>query len=116
VNELEASAAKITNWFIKVKAASLILPDGWFGAPMDNNHRLNDVTVRDESLVILFDQHQNITMSTPLSVTSSQSSLILASPRVIAWKWVEYGSTKTHEQNYDGGTIEFRARVVRGKL
>lgn len=46
----EAAISEIAGSFTD-HAPILRSPDGWFGRPMDNCHRLTSVTVRDDGLL-----------------------------------------------------------------
>ncbi len=105
--KIEETVPLIYGWFAAVKVASLKLPNGWFGRPYDGQHRLNWAKVRGSELEIVFDDHQNISMSEPIDIETHSDSLRIVSSSHIVWRWVEYGSTRTHEEVFKGGAVEF---------
>jgi hypothetical protein len=55
------------SWINKLKseAFGIILPDGWFGRPFDNQHKIKDIFVSKNQVNISFDQVGEIQISKP---------------------------------------------------
>ena len=106
-------------WLQKLRKEEfgIILPNGWFGKPFDNQHSVKDIIVNNNSLTIVFDDMREITIIDPKafeiqSVGSSYSSLKLLGSQKIIFKWTPYGEEQTGKANItqfdsvEGNTVE----------
>jgi hypothetical protein len=97
----------IVEWFDRVHGASLKLPNGWFGRPYDNLHRLTRATFSAGTVIVVLDECQELSISSPGSVSVDPKELRLVNSTRIVWRWVEYGSTEVHVDVFEGGDVEF---------
>jgi hypothetical protein len=47
----------LNSWFKEHIGGSLFLPDGWYGRPYDNIHRLSDAHYENDKLVVTLDDN-----------------------------------------------------------
>jgi hypothetical protein len=103
----EQIVAVIVEWFGRVNGASLKLPNGWFGRPYDNLHRLTSATANAGTVIVVLDERQELSISSPGSVTIDPKALRLVNSTRIVWRWAEYGSTEFHVEVFEDGDVEF---------
>jgi hypothetical protein len=103
----EQTAGTLVAWFASVGGASLKLPNGWFGRPYDNQHRLTDIESSEDLLILTLDERQELRISAPQDVETSGKRLAIASSVRIDWNWREYGSDDRHCETFNGGVVEF---------
>jgi hypothetical protein len=93
------------SWFRAVKNScfGLILPNGWFGRPYDNQHVLTKYCVENEGIYIKFDDGMEISISDPKNVVVRKDSggtvLTIGEFKEVKFKFVPYGETEPKE-NY----------------
>lgn len=107
---LNASALEATMraWFCKTGGGGLILPTGWFGRPYDNLHVLTEVIFADQGLTLVLDSSLILRFSQYPAVESTESELLLRFLS-LRFEWQEYGSKKTHQQNFGPNVVRFVA-------
>ncbi|MCB9140138.1 MAG: hypothetical protein H6642_17495 [Caldilineaceae bacterium] len=93
-------------WFDTVKAGGLVLPDGWFGRPYDNLHRLSFIQKRPHKLLLELDQQLLLVFTALNRVEIENSELILTNFSQCVFDWQEYGNLKPHVAVYQTGTIK----------
>lgn len=101
--------AAVVTWFSGVRGASLKLPNGWFGRPYDNLHQLTGARVSGDALVLVLDERQELSISSPESLRLEPKSLSFVGAKRIVWRWDEYGSNESHVESFVGGELEFHA-------
>jgi len=85
-------------WLQRLRSETfgLVLPDGWFGKPYDNFHKLSEISVSGNVLKIVFDDVQELKIVSPKryeleNIGSKWSSLSFFDCQEISFKWVPYG-------------------------
>ena len=96
----------ILEWFKNVKACGLILPDGWFGRPYDNLHRLSFIEVRPHKLLLELDNQLLLIFTDVSKVYIENSELILEDFAQCVFDWQEYGSLSPHVEVYKSGVVK----------
>lgn len=98
----------VQDWFLKALTASMELPDGWFGRPFDNIHRLTWSAERGSKLFLELDAVMHLVISDPEIVACDPECLGLGCSQLV-FDWTEYGSSGTrHATIYaEGGHIQF---------
>ncbi|MCP3877281.1 MAG: hypothetical protein GY701_02635 [Sulfitobacter sp.] len=99
-------------WFEASSVASMELPDGWFGRPHDNMHRLTWFAVRDDKLIIELDGQLHL-IAAGAELVERTATQIALSCRHCTFDWREYGTTAVnHGSVYsDGGVIRLHAHA-----
>ena len=100
---------QVRDWFSRTWGGGLILPDGWFGRPHDNIHRLTDVTEDESSLRIVLDEQLSLTFHGNPSVQDNGKELVIVGYSRLAFDWEEYGSNVPHADSYDSGEVKLVA-------
>lgn len=67
----------IRSWFLRNDGGSLELPDGWFGRPYDNVHRLTNVSLHADALHLALDDRLFITAQGSITVEADDASLTI---------------------------------------
>ena len=104
----EASRDQVERFFDTHAAASLRLPDGWFGRPYDNGHTLTSTQVDGDALVVVLDEVQVLTIVSPTVVASEQRLLGLSCGGG-SWEWTGYGTADRHRRAFGAGMVELVA-------
>lgn len=106
--DVEQIEAKVREWFEKVGAASMELPDGWFGRPYDNQHRLTWAVVRDSKLIVELDEQVHLILSEVAGLEEDDRALIVVTGRLVLDRR-EYGSSGRRETRVyeNGGPVTF---------
>ena len=97
----------IVSWFKTVAAVGLILPDGWFGRPYDNYHRLTYLEVRPHKLLVELDNQLLLIFTDLASAELKGQDLALSGFVQCAFDWQEYGTLAPHLQGYSSGQVTF---------
>jgi hypothetical protein len=105
----EAVCGAVDAFFGRWNGASLKLPDGWFGRAYDNVHELTSASVSGETLTIELDDRHILSLVRPQSASVEDSTLRITGFERAHWSWAEYGSDIRHDEDYDGGAVEFVA-------
>jgi hypothetical protein len=97
---------EVTSFFASEEVAGLILPNGWFGKPDDNWHRLTDARLVGEVMTIELDERLTLTLAGPTTAHRSGSALRLSGFTTAEWLWKEYGSDKIRHELFRGGEVD----------
>lgn len=107
---MTTGSEQLQAFFGRVGRASLKLPSGWFGRPMDNLHALTQVAVTDEGLVVELDGRHRLVLSGPVRVADEGFILRLTEFASARWESTGWGSQATTKvATFDGGQIEFHS-------
>lgn len=117
LNDHTADAAKdvaqeVSAFFARFSVASVRLPDGWFGRPYDNHHRLTKIENIGGSVVVELDGCQELTVVEPTAVDVEAGVLRVTGFAKAVWDWVEYGGNRRHRREFGSGNVEFFAPAV----
>ena len=103
-------AEKITAWFTETWGGGLVLPDGWFGRPYDNIHRLESVTEKEDGLVVVLDDGQlTLKFEGSPKIEATKSELVFSGFQRLTFDWKEYGSMEPHSDEYGQGEVKIVA-------
>lgn len=107
---VDAVLTAVSSWFATALTASMELPDGWFGRPYDNMHRLTWAVQRDNKLFLELDHQLHLVLSDAELGEVNGEDLELRCSQVV-FDWREYGSGGLrHVTAYgDGGRVCFHA-------
>ena len=94
--------------FFSEHAPSMRLPDGWFGRPMDNCHRLTGLRAVANGLSLRLDGLQTLTLTGPFKARTEPKKLVLTGFNHAMLEWRTYGTEEAQPtKEYDSGDIEF---------
>lgn len=97
----------VEEWFHRVSGGGLVLPDGWFGRPYDNIHRLKEVIGDGRCLTVILDGGGLILKFTgEIVVNVSDSDMVIEFDGRLLFRWRGAGSEVWSEQWYDGGLVK----------
>jgi hypothetical protein len=97
--------AIIQDWFSGFGGGGLVLPDGWFGRPHDNLHRLTFIASRPSWLIIELDEQFLLTIRDAKVVARENRDLVISGFASCTFDWKEYGDTRGHVTHYDHGEV-----------
>jgi hypothetical protein len=96
---------QIESWLIGNAVFGLKFPDGWFGKPYDNQHRLTWLADRDNKLILELDNQLYLTFTKPIDISKSDSSLIISGFNQAVCDWQGYGELNPNCKLYNSGSI-----------
>lgn len=97
----------VQKWFNKTGGGGLVLPDGWYGRPYDNLHRLTDIKSVGNVLRIELDDRLVLDFQKPITARIVDSNLLIEGFENLLFDWQEYGSNEKHSTNYSSGVVSF---------
>ncbi len=97
----------LINWLNQKKKFGIILPDGWFGRPMDNLHEVTWWIERTNKFIIEIDSQLYITLTKPIKLNSKKDSLIISNFLQCIFDYQGYGDMRAHSKMYNAGEITF---------
>lgn len=105
----EDIADSLVQWYDRMGPASLKLPNGWFGRPVDNMHDLTLSFAAADRLIIVLDNRHVLIATHPSFVEDRGPSFSLSGFSHVVWDWDEYGSDTSRLETFAGGAIEFHS-------
>ena len=96
----------IENWFETEWGGSMVLPDGWFGRPYDNQHLLTSVYENGEELRLTLDEILCLRFEGLKSVRVDGHELIMGPFEHLRFEWTPYGGGKLTTQDYWAGDVK----------
>lgn len=101
----DQAAGTIRYWFSIAEAAGLVLPDGWFGRPYDNQLNLTCVEERPSRLLLELDDDLLLVFERPLAVAIDDSVLELSHFTQFIFAWQEFGTATPHYRVFHSGRV-----------
>lgn len=100
-------AKTVQDWFKDEWGGSLLLPDGWYGRPYDNQHALTCVEESGDTLTIVLDRKLTLRFEGLKSVKAQKRELTFGPFEKLRFDWESFGT--------DGGrgTKEYRNGEVK---
>ena len=95
-----SALARSINTLSAVKAGTLRFWGDWFGKPHDNFHQVVRCSAVDASLVIEFDQGEQLTIHDPEGVTVNSEVFCIKNATLVRWEWFYYGRSRSAENRY----------------
>jgi hypothetical protein len=98
----------IREWFRVNSCGGLVLPDGWYGRPFDNQHRLTSIKSAGEMLEVYLDGFSVVLSFDGLSdIHHEENDLVLTAFRRLLVK------TDSHQtKTYAGGQVRLKSYGV----
>ncbi len=100
----------ITDWFARVKLASVELPRGWFGRPLDNLHQLTWSAARDHKILLELDKQLLLIITDPADADATDTELRIEGCAQVTLDWQEYGNLTPHVDDHGSGLVRFVAQ------
>lgn len=101
------TAEHVSQFFSDKSSAGLKLPDGWFGRPHDNQHRLTSVNATDESLHIQLDGMHTLELTGEVNVELADGTLRLSDFDTLIWDREDYSTGHRIRKEFTDGHVEF---------
>ncbi|RMH16175.1 MAG: hypothetical protein D6696_18820 [Acidobacteria bacterium] len=99
----------IEDWFQATGGGGLVLPDGWFGRPHDNIHRLTFLAIRPLWLIMELDERLLLTVREPMAVRQRNGDLVISGFSSCVFDRKEYGGKRGFVKSYTDGELKFVA-------
>jgi hypothetical protein len=99
-------ARDIEHWFGTEWGGSMVLPDGWFGRPYDNQHMLTSVTENDGEVTLVLDDILRLHFTGLKSVRANGHELILGPFEHLRFEWTPYGGGRLTTKDYLSGEVK----------
>ena len=97
----------IQRWFKDEWGGSLLLPDGWYGRPYDNQHALTSVEESGETLTIVLDQKLTLRFEGLKSVKAQKRELTFGPFDKLRFDWESFGTDgKRGAKEYQSGEVK----------
>lgn len=97
----------IQRWFKDEWGGSLLLPDGWYGRPYDNQHALTSVEESGETLTIVLDQKLMLRFEGLKSVKAQKRELIFGPFEKLRFDWESFSTDgKRGSKEYQAGEVK----------
>jgi hypothetical protein len=96
----------IRDWFDKEWGGSLILPDGWFGRPYDNQHSLTSCEESAGKLSLGLDDHLRFTFYGLSNVSVEGRDLVIGPFERLLFEARPYGGGVVQNKEYNGGAVK----------
>lgn len=97
---------KIVNWIKAYPRFGLELPNGWFGRPYDNIHKITWHSERDSKLIIEVDNQLYLIFTKPLNYQSKESILILKDWTQFVFDRQGYGDMRAKCDVFKSGIVK----------
>lgn len=102
----------VEEFFAKHSAAGLVLPNGWFGRPYDNLHRLTACTAARHAVRVELDGQLTLTFEgAGIEAVRDRDSLTVRGFTKLVWEWLSYGPPEGHREVFADGDVAFVAPV-----
>jgi hypothetical protein len=96
----------IQTWFDTEWGGSMVLPDGWFGRPYDNQHALTSVQQNGSSLILVLDEILHLHFEGLQAVRVGEHELVFGPFDKLRFEWTPYGGGKLTTQEYLTGEVK----------
>ena len=98
---------EIEKWIKKNESFGLKLPDGWFGRPYDNQHKITWMQERPNKLIIELDEQLFLIFTKPTVVEPSGKDLTISGFKQLSFDRQGYGDMKAHCNLFRSGVVTF---------
>jgi hypothetical protein len=97
----------IRQWFKDEWGGSLVLPDGWYGRPYDNQHAVTSISEVGDGLTLILDQKLTLCFEGLKSVEVRHRELVLGPFDKLRFEWAAYGTGGEHGmREYQTGEVK----------
>jgi hypothetical protein len=104
----------IQQWFDEFIGGTLLLPDGWYGRPYDNQHALTHIEQYGSRLAIELDHRLRLQFECVESVEVKGSELVIGPFKKLKFEAEGHGAAKViRATEYSDGQVRIVASGVR---
>ena len=97
----------IQRWFKDEWGGSLLLPDGWYGRPYDNQHALTSIEESGETVTIVLDRKLMLRFEGLKSVKAQKRELTFGPFEKVRFDWESIGvDGKRGTREYQAGEVK----------
>jgi hypothetical protein len=97
----------IQRWFKDEWGGSLLLPDGWYGRPYDNQHSLTSVDELRDTLTVILDRKLTLRFEGLKSVKAEKRELTFGPFEKLCFDWESFGTDgKRGTKEYQTGEVK----------
>jgi len=96
----------INNWFDVEWGGSIVLPDGWFGRPYDNQHTLTSCEESEGKMLLVLDDNLRLTFSGLANVEIKGRNLVLGPFDNLIFEAIPYGGGTPECKEYADGVVK----------
>lgn len=97
----------INQWSKNEMGGSLVLPDGWYGRPYDNQHVVTSVDEAGDRLTVILDHKITLYFLGLKSIQICDRELVFGPFIRMRFEWSAYGESGEHgTKEYDGGEVK----------
>ena len=82
----------VQNWFKDERRGSLLLPDGWYGRPYDNQHALTSIEESGDTLTVVLDRKLTLRFEGLKSVKAQKRELTFGPYQKLRFDWESFGT------------------------
>ena len=98
--------AVVQKWFEDEWGGSLMLPDGWFGRPYDNQHLLSSITESGGVFTVILDQNLVLRFKGLKFVRPGNRELVFGPFDHLRFEWEPAEGGKRLTNVYQGGEVK----------
>ena len=96
----------VEQWFRDQWGGSLMLPDGWYGRPYDNQHSLTSVKESGDILVLILDQKLELRFEGLMSVSPRNQELVFGPFNKLRFECEGYDDGRRLSKEYRTGEVK----------
>ena len=96
----------VQQWFNAKFGGSLLLPDGWYGRPHDNQHMLTSIDENGDDLSVTLDNRLTLRFKGLQTVIPTDRELIFGPFRRLCFEWNRIGEKRRLTKEYDSGEVK----------
>jgi hypothetical protein len=100
MNEAAKIAERIEHLLPHIKAGTLRFFGEWFGRPYDNMHVIKSAEVKDDCLIVTFDQNEVLSIWNQSGFKINEKEFQIDSASRVIWQWYYYWRPQTSENLY----------------
>lgn len=97
----------VQQWFDEEQGGSLVLPDGWYGRPFDNQHALTSLVESELALTLVLDRKLTLRFVGLKSVEAKKGQLSFGPFEKLYFDWESFGTDgKRGAKEYQKGEVK----------
>lgn len=97
----------IQRWFNNECGGSLLLPDGWYGRPYDNQHALTSIDESGSMLTMILDRKLTLRFEGLEAVKAQERELVLGPFEKLRFDWESFGTDgRRGAKEYQSGEVK----------
>lgn len=97
----------VQQWFRDEWGGSLLLPDGWYGRPYDNQHALTSIEEAGDTLTIVLDRKLTLRFEGLKSVKAQKRELTFGPFEKLRFDWESFGTDgRRGTKEYQSGQVK----------